>query len=189
LNLGQLTLVIAALSLLGVLVLQSNSVILDSSRNLTTTEIDAAATALATSLLEEASGKLFDEVITDSMVTALSSTSLLSSTLGRESGERYRDSIGTYSVFDDFDDFDGLFVVYKSDQPGDAVPTPGADWEFVVPEIRGKFYVHADVQYVHPPALDVPVHWRTWHKMLSLTVTSPTSEDTLVYSSMMSFWN
>jgi len=186
-NLGQMLLVLVALVVLGALILQSNSIILSSTEALTSSEIDASAISLATSIMEEASGKLFDEVINDTTVAALTDPSQLSATLGPEGGERFRDTTGTHPLFNDFDDFNGLFVVYKS--PADAAPTPGADWEFVMPDLRGKFYVHVSVSYVQPNNLDVPAAGRTWHKKMTMTVTSPSSAGTVVLPWVMSFWN
>lgn len=188
-NLGQTMLTIMAMGVLSLLILQSNSVMLDSTDSLTTSDIDAAATSIAESITEEASGKLFDQVITDSTVTALTTTSLLSTSLGRDGGERFRDTTGTHPAFNDFDDFDGLFLVYKSDNPGEAEPTPGADWEFVVPNIHGKFFVRTRVAYVLPSSPDVAVVVPTWHKRLLVTVWSPSSRDTLTFATLMSFWN
>jgi hypothetical protein len=188
-NLGQMLLVIVALVVLGALILQSNSIILSSSETLTSSEIDASAISLATSIMEEASGKLFDEAINDTSVSSLTDPSQLSLALGPEGGERYRDTTGTHPPFNDFDDFNGLFVVFKSTSPADAAPTPGAHWEFAIPDLKGKFYVHVSVSYVHPGNLDVPSAGRTWHKKMTMTVTSPSSAGTVVLPWVMSFWN
>jgi len=188
-NLGQMMLVLVALVVLGALILQSNSVILESSDTLTSSEIDASAISLAASIMEEASGKLFDEAITDTTVSALTDPGQLSASLGPEHGERFRDSTGTHPLFNDFDDFNGLFVVFKSADPADAAPTPGADWEIAVPDLRGKFYVHVSVVYVQPNALDAIAPGRTWHKKMTMTVTSPSSQGTVVLPWVMSFWN
>ncbi len=188
-NLGQMLLVLVALVVLGALILQSNSIILSSSEALTSSEIDASAISLATSVMEEASGKLFDEVINDTTVTALTDPSQLSVTLGPEGGERFRDTTGTHPLFNDFDDYNGLFVVFKGTSPSDSIPTPGANWEFMVPDLRGTFYVHVAVAYVNPPNLDAPAAGRTWHKKMTLTVTSPSSAGIVVLPSLVSFWN
>ena len=188
-NLGQMLLVLLALVVLGALILQSNSIILSSAETLTASEIDASAISLATSVMEEASGKLFDEVINDTTVSALTDPGQLSASLGPDGGERFRDSTGSHHLFNDFDDYNGLFVVFKSSNPADSEPTPGAQWEFVVPDLRGKYYVHVSVSYVSPPDLDVPAAGRTWHKKMTLTVTSPSSAGTVVLPWVMSFWN
>lgn len=188
-NLGQMLLVLVALVVLGALILQSNSIILSSTETLTASEIDASAISLASSVMEEASGKLFDEAINDTTVSALTDPGQLSASLGPDGGERYRDTTGTHPIFNDFDDFNGLFVVFKSTSPADSAPTPGANWEFAVPDLRGKYYVHVSVSYVNPPNLDVTAPGRTWHKKMTLTVTSPSSAATVVLPWVMSFWN
>jgi hypothetical protein len=141
------------------------------------------------SIAEEAGGKMFDDVITDSTVSALTAVTQLSAVLGPESGERFRDSASGVTSFDDFDDFNGLFVVFKSNRVEESAPTPNADWEFIVPNIRAKFYVRASVDYVLASAPDVPVANRTWHKRLTLRITSPSTKDTLSYPWLMSCWN
>jgi hypothetical protein len=188
-NLGQMILVLAAMTILSALILQSNSVILDSSETLISSDTDAAATSIAMSIAEEAGGKMFDEVITDSTVSALTAVTQLSGVLGPESGERYRDSLTGVSSFDDFDDFNGLFVVFKSNRVEESAPTPNANWEFIVPNIRARFNVNARVDYVLGSAPDVTAGSRTWHKRLTLKITSPSTKDTLIYSYLMSCWN
>jgi hypothetical protein len=58
--------------------------------------------------VEEAGGKLFDNVVVDTTRPVVSSTSQLSTVLGPEGGEAYRDM--TYG-FNDYDDFHNLYVV------------------------------------------------------------------------------
>ena len=187
-NLGQTMLVIAAISILGILVLNANRTVLETNETQNLSEFGITAVSLATSLTEEAQGKMFDEVIEDSTTMALTNPDQLtaSASLGKDPGEVYR---GGALDFDDFDDFDGLFLVYKS--PLDSALTPGSNEEITVPGIREKYYVKCRVQYVAPGNLDLPVTTRQWHKRLTVTVSaaSPTMKDTLVYPSVMSYWN
>jgi hypothetical protein len=139
-------------------------------------------------MVEEASGKMFDEVIAGVNPAAVYDSSLftLPANLNREGGETYR---GTPD-FDDFDDFNNLFLVYKSEVPADSVLTAGSSKEFVVKGLRAKYFVKTRVVYVNPPNLDVAYTVRpTWHKKIIVTVTSPASKDTLVYPAIMSYWN
>lgn len=188
-NLGQTMLVLAAMVVLGTLVLNANRAMLESNSVLNSSEMTVAATTVAQSIVEEASGKLFDEEITDSTVSALSSISQLTTNLGPDGSERYRDTTGGHPIFDDFDDFDGLFVVVKSDQPGDAARTPGSDWEFIVPNCRDRFEIRSRVQYVRADDLDGSAVGPTWHKKLLVTITAASTKDTLVYPYIMSYWN
>ncbi len=188
-NLGQMMLVVAALMLLGILVLNTNKTLLSTNDTQNTSEFGITAVSLATSLVEEANGKMFDEVVADSNTGALTNASQLSSVLGPDGSEAYRDAVRD---FNDYDDFNGLFLVYKN--PLDSATTPGATKEFVMPGIRAKYYVKAKIEWVNPTAangynIDAVVTTKTWHKKLTVTVTSPSMSDTLVYPSIMSYWN
>jgi hypothetical protein len=185
-NLGQMMMVVAALSILGILVLNTNTTVLETNDTQNLSEFGINAISLATSLVEEANGKMFDEVIADSTTPELSNPISLSSVanLGPDGGESYRTP---GNDFDDFDDFDGLVLVYRS--PLDSSLTAGATKEFVIPGIRAKFIVHAKVDYVAAGNLNVTSGSPTWHKKITVTVSSPAIKDTLVYPAIMSYWN
>ena len=185
-NLGQMMMVVAALSILGILLLNTNTTVLDTNDTQNLSEFGINAISLATSLVEEANGKMFDEVIADSTTPALSSPVALTSlaNLGADGGETYRTA---GNDFDDFDDFDGLILVYKS--PGDSSLMAGAAKEFVIPGIRAAYIVRARVDYVSGADLDLTSASPTWHKKITVTVTSPAIKDTLVYPAIMSYWN
>jgi hypothetical protein len=179
-------LVIAALSILGILVLNANRTVLETNDTQNLSEFGINAVSLATSIVEEAMGKMFDEAIADSNTGELSDPKQLTSAigLGVEGAEQYRDG---GNDFNDFDDFDGLFLVYKN--PVDSIITPGADKEITVPGIRARYFVRTTVEYVAHTAPDGPVSSPTWHKKITVTVTSPSITDTLVYPALMSYWN
>ena len=191
-TLGQSMLVIGAITLLGILVLNANSSILQSNTTMDTSEFGITAVSLATSVVEEAMGKMFDQVIADSTTGQVTLATQLSpvSKLGRDAGEAYRN--GT-SDFNDFDDFDSLFLVYKSDNPLDTPRTPGSSWETIVPGIRAKYFVHCRVCYVDPSingGLDGSASYPTFHKKIVVTVTSSGwKTDTLRFPAVMSYWN
>jgi hypothetical protein len=188
-SLGQTLLALCALVVIGTLVLNTHRALLESNETMNGSEVQVAATTVAQSIIEEASGKLFDEVIADTMVTSLTTPTQLSVTLGPETGERYADSSGTYRGYNDVDDFNGLFLVIKSNLPAEAAPTPGANKEIIVPNIRDRFEVRVRVEYVQPDDLDGVATGRTWHKRLTVKVTNTTTKDTLVYPYLMSYWN
>lgn len=185
-NLGQMMLVIAGLAILGMLVLNANRTVFESNDTQNTSEFGINAVSLATSLVEEANGKMFDEVIADSNTAELSNPTQLtvSGTLGPDGGEQYRDP---GNDFDDIDDFDGLVLAFKS--PVDSAVATGATKDLIVPGIRALYYVRTQVTYVDSSNLDLPVASRTWHKRILVTVTSPAFRDTLRYPSIMSYWN
>lgn len=162
---GQMMITIGALFLLSLVVLRvyngflnTNSVLLDS-------KLGVLATSIAASVVEESTGKAFDEN-TDS--TSVSNLSDLSSTLGPETGE-------TYPNFDDFDDYDGLKRMDTS--------IPAADFE-----------VECKVDYVTDSNLDGSTTSRTWNKKITVFVTSPSmydidgKMDTIVMSAIYSYW-
>ena len=185
-TLGQSMLVIGALTLLGLLVLNANSTILQTNTTMDNSEFGITAVSLATSLVEEAMGKMFDEVIADSNTGAITSESQLSTILGHDGTEHYR---GGAQDFDDFDDFNGVFLVFKSNVAADTVSTPGSTFESIVPGIRAKYFVRAQVVYVNPLNLDGASASRTYHKKIIVTVTSTGSTDTLRFPAIMSYWN
>jgi hypothetical protein len=189
-GLGQMMLVIGGIVILGIVVLTANSSLIESTDVMNDSEFGITAVSLATSLVEEASGKMFDSVIADSTSIQLTNPSQLSTTLGAETGEVYRSATHDY---DDFDDFNNIFLVFKSDNPRDTIHTTGSTWETIVPGIRSKYFVRARVTYVPYTNLDSTSAVKTWHKKIVVTVTrpqpNPTRADTLVFPAVLSYWN
>ena len=164
-NTSQMLITLGALILLSLVILRVNRSFLTTDSVLLDSKIDVLAVSVATSMLEEANGKAFDE---NTDTTSISNVNLLSTTLGPESGE-------TYPNFDDFDDFNGLTKI-DSTNP------------------IAKFYVTCEVNYVLPSNLDTKATNRTWHKKLTVYVTSPSmlghddKQDTLKMSTVFSYW-
>jgi hypothetical protein len=179
-------LVVCALSILGILVLNANRTVLETNDTQNQSEFGINAVSLATSVVEEAMGKMFDEVIADSNTGELSDPKQLTSSvgLGKEGADAYRSGVND---FNDFDDFHNLFLVYKN--PVDSLATAEADKEIEVPGIRDRYFVRSEVVYVAGADPDVAVAARTWHKKIIVTVTSSSSKDTLIYPALMSYWN
>jgi hypothetical protein len=201
-NLGQSLLVVASLSILGLLVLNSNRTIIETNGIQNDSEFGITAVSLATSLVEESMGKMFDAVVADTSNTLTDSTLLTpSASLGHSGAESYRGHTAGTQDFNDFDDYNNLFLVFKSDNPADSVSTPGSDYEITVPGIRSKYFVRARVVYVQPTNLNGTSSAPTWHKKMVITVTRPSLHsamerqmgkakgDTLVFPAVMSFWN
>lgn len=160
-NTGQMILTIAAMFLLSVLILRSNKTFLGTSSVMMDSKFGVLAVSIATSVIEEASDKAFDEA-TDTLsidnVVDLTNPILL----GPEEGE-------TYELFNDLDDFNGFAKVDSS--------MPSAE-----------FNINCDVVYVNPSNLDVPSSSRTWHKKITVTIDSPSMADTIRMSSVYSYW-
>jgi hypothetical protein len=203
-NLGQMLLVLAALGLLGILTLSTNSNVMQSNETQNNSEVGVTAVSLATSVVEEAMGTMFDSAIGDTNSGPVDSLSQLTppGSLGHSALESYRGTVPGTKDFNDFDDFNNLFLVYKSDNPSDTVHTPGSNYEFVVPGIRNKYFVRVKVNYVDPSALNSVSPVSTWHKKITVMVTSSfphigsaaqqlqdSLKNTLVYPAVMSYWN
>lgn len=120
-----------------------------------------AATSLATSIVEEASGRYFDASTADSAVTSLSA--LTSTTgLGPKAGERYPN-------FNDFDDYDDLYLKLFLSLPD-------------------TFHIRCKVEYINPSTPEVASSTTTWHKKLTVSVTSPVLKDTVKSEYIFSYW-
>ena len=119
------------------------------------------ATSIATSMIEEATSKSFDERTDSNSVSALSELTLVGS-LGPESGE-------TYDLFNDFDDYNG-FTKRDSTMPS------------------AVFDIICEVVYVESNKINEISSKTTWHKKINITVSSPFSQDTFYTSSIYSYW-
>ena len=147
--------------LLAVMILRVNNTILTTNSVLLETKFGVLATSLATSIIEEATGKAFDQNTYNNSISQLSDLTSPSG-LGPGNGE-------TYANFNDVDDFNGYTKVDSS--------LPSA-----------VFYLKTNVAYVQPTSPDLPVNTRTWHKRITVTVSTPSSQDTFRISSVVSYW-
>ena len=105
-NTGQMMITLGALALLSLVILRVNNGFLNTSSILLDSKLGVLATSIGTSIIEEATGKAFDEATVDNSVSSLSSLSSPTD-LKKDSGEDYPN-------FDDFDDFNGLKVINTS---------------------------------------------------------------------------
>ena len=176
-NTGQMLITLSALFLLSMVVLNVNKNFLTTNSSLLTNKQTLSATSLATSIIEEATGKAFDEkTVGKSINTKDPSIFTPSSTLGPE-GEKYIDKNGG-DVFDDFDDFNGLV---------DSVEIPGSGYY--------KFWV--EVSYLDDAFNKTSS--REFHKLLTVKVTNSAmlsnyyeddydKPDTVKMSFIYSYW-
>ena len=158
-NTGQSLFSIGALLILSLTVLRVNNSILLTDSVMQDTKIGVLATSAATSLIEEAGKKAFDE---NSINDAVLSLSGLSNSLGFNTGE-------TPETFDDFDDYNGYILK-------DTINT--IDFKMV-----------CAVNYIDPDNLDGATTQKSWNKKMTVTVSSSFSKDTLVFSSVYSYWH
>ena len=159
-NTGQSLFSIGALLLLSLTVLRVNNTILTTDVTLQDSKLGVLAVSLATSLIEEASKKAFDAASADSAVSDLS---LLTSpySLGPGSGE----TPDTYNDFDDYNGYTKLDTINSID-----------------------YQLTCLVNYVKPNNIDGIIMQKTWHKKITVLVTSSLMNDTLRFSTVYSYW-
>ncbi len=183
-------LVVAAIFLLGIIVFSANSTILQNDDIIKDSEFGVAAISLATSLIEEVQGKVFDQAAADSGISATAQLTA-PSLLGPESGEEYRTTDPSKSDFNDVDDFNRFTIEYVADTTKAKV----AQYRGDAKGFRSDYFVSARVVYVTVGSGTASLNGNsavvlpTWHKKLIVTVTSPTSRDSLVFPTVISYWN
>ncbi len=164
-NSSQMLITMAAMALLSMIILRTNSSFLNTSEVLINSKINIIAISLATSIIEEAKEKSFDENTSNSPVSSTAGlTTFLN--LGPDGSE-------TRVTFDDFDDFHNFAFVDT----------------FVVDSLLlGFFNINAEVDYVTIANPDSAVTNQTWNKRLSVTISSESMTDTVRMSTVYSYW-
>ena len=165
-NTGQMIITIGAMMLVTILVLRISSTQMTTQESMQTSKFGILAISIANSIIEQATNKAFDEY---SVGQYLTNTNQLSIFLGPGPHE---DSL---EAFKDFDDFNGYTKVYRNlpDSP--------------------PLQLTCVVNYVDPDAGGNEVQItgsRTWHKMLTVTITSAdsTKMDALTFRKVFSYF-
>ncbi len=169
---GQTLLTILALALLGSLFLTNNRNTQDQRNAIESAEWEIVASSLATSVVEKATALSFDQNTVSSDVSSTSSLTAPSS-LGPEGTEG--STAGSDVKFNDVDDYNGFTKTVS----GDTLALPTAN-----------FLIRARVQYVSISAgntIDTS-SVRTYHKRLTVWVSSPSMKDTVSYQTVYSYW-
>jgi hypothetical protein len=165
-NTGQMFLTLGAMMLISILVLRVSSTQLTTQDSMQNSKFGILAISLASSLLEQATQKAFDEASTDNFVSSLSSlTKKAGFGGGKESGE-IADSIRTFDDYDDFDNYTNIDSTMPS----------------------AFFEIHCTVDYVDPNLPGFISANNTWHKMMTVTVTSPSMTDAVILKKVFSYW-
>ena len=166
-NTGQMMITLGALALLSIVVLRMNNGFLNTSGILLDSKLGVLATSVATSMIEEATGKAFDAKTASNTVSSLATLTAPGS-LGPGAGEVYAD-------YEDFDDFNGYHRIDNS--------MPAAE-----------FSVDCEVYYVTDSDLEKKSTSRTWHKRIDVYVASKSMyghdeiPDTVFMSAVYSYW-
>ena len=149
---------LAAMVLLSLVILRVTTNFLTTDDVLMESKFGVLGISLATSIMEEATGKSFDEKSDSGTVLSLSDLS----SIGPDAGE-------VYPNFDDFDDYDGLVKIDSS--------MPSA-----------IFQIECKVNFVNPNNLDGYSASKTWHKKLKVLVTTKSSPDTIEMQTIYSYF-
>ncbi|MBK7104577.1 MAG: hypothetical protein IPH62_04775 [Ignavibacteriae bacterium] len=148
-NTGQTLITIAAMALLSSTILNVNKNSLSTSLSMSETKYKILAVSLANTIIEEATSKSFDEKTTENNLVI--NTNELSSTLKADTGENLR------KLFDDFDDYNNYHETTDADSTYD----------------YATMNIFCNVKYVDPFASLDSVNYNTWHKRITVTVSSP----------------
>lgn len=125
------------------------------------------ATSIASSIIEDASKKRFDNIFyIDSSTVTNPSDFTSPANLGIDSGE----VAGDPRTFNDFDDYNNYSGVDST--------MPSAIFDYI-----------CRVHYVKDNALDDSSNTQTFHKKITVRVWSISMKDTIVMSSIYSYWN
>lgn len=161
-------LTLSALVLLSLVVLRVTNGFLNTNNVLMETKFGVLGVSLATSILEEAMGKAFDEN------TAYEGVAEVTTDLS---------SIGTdsevYPNFDDFDDFNNLsFSTYDTTIESNRFAKM----------YSAEYLVSCRVGYINPSDPDQFTGTKTWHKKIIVRVTTPSSTDTVEMATVYSYF-
>lgn len=160
-NTGQMLLALGALALLSFLVLRVNSTQITSLDDMQNTKYGLLAVSLATSVLEDANRRAFDNNTINKAVTVLDSLTPKGS-LGPETGE-------TYDTFDDIDDYNNYTRLDSTSKVA-------------------AYRINCKVEYVDTTNPNQAAGTATWHKKITVKVTSKSIKDTVTLSQIFSYW-
>jgi len=161
-NTGQMMMAIGAMLLLSTVMLRVNSNNMINGTLRDEAQFGVLATSIATSIIEDASSKAFDEKSDTSSIKTTTDLSEVAD-LGPDGSE-------TYHTFNDFDDYKGLTMVDST--------MPSA-----------SFNISCDVNYVSSASGVITTSLeKTWHKQITVKVSSPFMKDTVRATSIFSYW-
>jgi hypothetical protein len=162
-NTGQTLLTVGALVLFSIIILNGNRILTENNDVMNYTRFQLESIALATSIIEEASQLPFDEVSWDSTkIEKKVSDFTQNQHLGIDGGE------SNYQTFDDFDDFHKYAKAETTSQ--------------------NIYKIACSVDYVSDSKPNVALTNRSYFKKLSVSITSPSVEDTLNVSYVHGYW-
>lgn len=171
-NSSQMLITMGAMFLLGLVILRVNNSFFTTSDVLLSSKFNIVAISLASSIIEEANSKAFDENSESNDITLLEElTSYID--LGPDSTEVDDSGQVIRRLIDDFDDFNGLSI---------------KDTFVVDSLLLGIFDIECTVEYVNPDNPELGLLTETWNKNLHVSVTSSSMTDTVRMSTIYSYW-
>lgn len=163
-NTGQTLLTLAAVMILTQMAIRINASIIQTQETMQNSKFGLVAVSLATSIIEEATKTAFDEnTIGDMLITPKGLTSVGS--FGPDAGEK------SPPTFDDFDDWHGYETTTTD-------PTL----------MSAQFKIKCKVEYVNPDKPDQSTSSNTFHKKLTVYVSSVSMKDVIEISTVYSYW-
>ena len=163
----QMLLALGAMILLTILITSVNKNSLYTEDVMYNSNFGITATSIASSVIEDASKKRFDNIFYVDSSTVYDFTYFTPpANLGVDSGEVITDP----RTFNDFDDYNGYTAIDSS--------MPSA-----------IFNIACNVNYVNENALDDSLNNQTFHKKITVRVWSISMQDTMIMSSIYSYWN
>ena len=162
-NTGQILLTMGALVLFTLTVINVNKNLIENEELMNEMRFGLEAVSLATSMIEEASQLPFDEVSWDSTKLSKELVDLTQHYgLGPDAGET------GLSTFDDFDDFHN-YIRYDT-------------------TLQNIYITKCDVSYITPTHPNLKELSRTLFKRLNVTITTPSSSDSLTMKYIHGYW-
>lgn len=167
-NTGQMMLTLGAVMIFGIIILRMNTHTASIIGNVDDSRFGIMALALARSRIDAAMSLKFDantvytNVQPDANGNPIASTLTAPGSLGPNNTE-------TLATYNDFDDFNGLVTQEN------ALPS-------------ARFTVRSTVAYVDPSDDYEPSSSVQWHKMITVTVTSPNLSRPIVMRAINSYW-
>jgi hypothetical protein len=159
-NTGQMLITAGAMMLISILVLSISSTQLTTQDSMQNSKFGILAISLASSTLELATQKAYDQFSVDETLTNVNQ---LCQVLGPGPGET------SPETFNDYDDFNNYTNVDST--------MPSA-----------LFTIKCRVDYVDPKKPGFICANRTWHKMMTVTITSPAMKDKVKLSKVYSYF-
>lgn len=157
-------LTLLAMMMLTLLSVRMNSSLLQTQETMQNSKFGLAAISLATSVIENANKLAFDEISVDSSIT--------STTVFTSIGQLGVDGVEHANKPPDFNDFDD-YNNYEYDERTLA---------------SAYYHISCSVCYVNPTTPNVAATSQTYHKKLTVSVSSVSMQDTVRINTIFSYW-